>query len=455
MKFFLLIFTILLGSLEVTIAQTFTYDFGNATGTVSANTTLLSTSTAIGAFLPSTNAGGGIARARVGSGGGSINLTTELSSIGSGSKLKLVSSGTTTVNKFSIYDFDSAMTFYMKLSIRFSNADSGIYVLHFGNGGYFSNNTSTFSGDAFGGLRFVMKPNKVIQHSVFTDDGLGPISTSLFVQDSTYTVEFYANNSSTSVNYTYDNVSQSIASYKYDIYVQGIKVVDDSSKLSNFKDVRFIDSWSIFSRNSFNNIARSVVFIDDIDYGGKIPGGVLPISLVKFEATKLAEKVKLTWTTATEINNDKFIVERAAEGEDFTAIAEIIGAGTSKELNTYTFVDANPLKGTAYYRLTQVDFDGTSTSFEPVAVKMSKGALSMEQGVGSGEQGAWSIYSPEASSAVIDVKDLNGKLIYSEKIQLKEGYQNYKLKLDTQHAGLFIMQLVAGKESVTKKVKFN
>jgi hypothetical protein len=199
--------------------------------------------------------------------------------------------------------------------------------------------------------------------------------------------------------------------------------------------------------------------IDDVSVTASSP---LPISLVKFEAEKLAEKVKLTWVTATEINNEKFIIERASDGQDFTSIAEIKGAGNSKELNEYTFVDANPLKGTMYYRLTQVDFDGTSTSFEPVAVNSSKGKLSMEQvagsfeqGAESREQGAWSIYSPITTEASLDVKDVNGKVIYSEKIQLKEGYQNYKLNLSTHHAGIYVLQLIAGKERLTKKVKVN
>lgn len=192
--------------------------------------------------------------------------------------------------------------------------------------------------------------------------------------------------------------------------------------------------------------------IDDVSVTASSP---LPISLVKFEAEKLAEKVKLTWVTATEINNQKFIVERAADGEDFAAIAEVRGAGNSKELNEYIMVDANPLKGTAYYRLTQVDFDGTSTSFEPVAVNMSKGKLSMEHGAGSVEQGTWSIYSPIATEAMLDVKDINGKVIYTERIQLKEGYQQHKLNLNSHHAGIYVVQLIAGKESITKKIKVN
>ncbi len=198
--------------------------------------------------------------------------------------------------------------------------------------------------------------------------------------------------------------------------------------------------------------SRDGIALDNVNVSWS---GALPISLVKFEAEKLAEKVQLTWVTATEINNDKFIVERSANGEDFAAIAEIKGAGNSKELNEYTMVDANPFKGTAYYRLTQVDFDGTSTSFEPVAVNMNKGSLSMEQGAGSLEQGVWSIYSPIATEALIDVKDINGKVIYSEKIQLKEGYQHYKLNLTSQQTGIYVLQLIAGKESITKKLKLN
>lgn len=254
------------------------------------------------------------------------------------------------------------------------------------------------------------------------------------------------NNSGGSKNYTApDGNTESIADDTYDVWAGTTRIFNDIAATTTTKtlaDIKMV--WSAGSATvDFDNFE-----ITDLD-------AALPISLVKFEAEKLAEKVKLTWATATEINNQKFIVERASNGEDFTSIAEIKGAGNSKELNEYTFVDANPFKGTAYYRLTQVDFDGTSTSFEPVAVSSSKGQLSMEQGAGSLEQGVWSIYSPIATEALIDVKDINGKVIYSEKVQLKEGYQHYKLNLTTQQTGIYVLQLIAGKESITKKLKLN
>ncbi len=185
------------------------------------------------------------------------------------------------------------------------------------------------------------------------------------------------------------------------------------------------------------------------------PNVALPISLVKFEAEKVAEKVKVQWTTATEINNDKFIVERSADGKYFEYLTELSGAGTSKELNAYEVIDASPLKGTSYYRLTQIDLDGASETFAPVAVSGKQGVLSMEQGAKSGELGAWSIYSPMNTEAILSVTDLNGKIIYTEKLFLKEGYQNHQFDLLNMEKGIYVVRLVTAKDAVTKKLFFN
>jgi hypothetical protein len=180
----------------------------------------------------------------------------------------------------------------------------------------------------------------------------------------------------------------------------------------------------------------------------------LPVSLVKFEAEKVAEKVKLNWVTATEINNDKFIIERSANGKDFEYLAELRGAGNSKELNIYEMVDVNPLKGTSYYQLTQVDFDGASETFAPVAVSMKQGVLSMEQGLGNVEQGTWSIYSPENTVATFTLTDLNGRVVYAEKINLVEGYQPYKFNTIEYNKGIYLARLATSKDVLTKKLNF-
>ncbi len=86
--------------------------------------------------------------------------------------------------------------------------------------------------------------------------------------------------------------------------------------------------------------------------------GVLPVKMVKFLASADAKSAKLYWETASELNNDKFEVERRTNGKDFVKIGEVKGNGTSQKLNTYSFKDFAPPNGVNYYRLKQVDFNG-------------------------------------------------------------------------------------------------
>lgn len=88
---------------------------------------------------------------------------------------------------------------------------------------------------------------------------------------------------------------------------------------------------------------------------------VLPIELVSFDAIDLGEEVKLNWITATEISNDYFILERSSDGEHFSFVSVIDGAGNSNSMRSYSFNDNSSFNGEIYYRLRQVDYDGNST----------------------------------------------------------------------------------------------
>jgi hypothetical protein len=84
----------------------------------------------------------------------------------------------------------------------------------------------------------------------------------------------------------------------------------------------------------------------------------LPIELLEFGAETQGTKVKTHWVTATETNNSHFIVERSINGDDFQEIGRLAGAGNSVVPLAYEFDDMNPVTGTLYYRLKQVDFNG-------------------------------------------------------------------------------------------------
>ncbi|HET9053525.1 MAG TPA: T9SS type A sorting domain-containing protein, partial [Cyclobacteriaceae bacterium] len=94
----------------------------------------------------------------------------------------------------------------------------------------------------------------------------------------------------------------------------------------------------------------------------------LPVELVNFSARVVPEGIQLDWTTDSELNNDFFTVERSANGEEFSGVGKVKGAGTTSKRNTYALTDVHPLNGKSYYRLKQTDFDGTYAYSSVIAV---------------------------------------------------------------------------------------
>ncbi|NIJ51473.1 M4 family metallopeptidase [Dyadobacter arcticus] len=87
--------------------------------------------------------------------------------------------------------------------------------------------------------------------------------------------------------------------------------------------------------------------------------GSLPVTLSRFEGKHTVEGNVLSWETTAEVNNDYFVVERSTDARKFEEISRIPGIGTSAIRNTYSFTDIHYKNGLTYYRLKQVDKDGT------------------------------------------------------------------------------------------------
>jgi hypothetical protein len=92
----------------------------------------------------------------------------------------------------------------------------------------------------------------------------------------------------------------------------------------------------------------------------------LPVSLLAFDVTAQNDFNRVTWTTASERDNDFFIVQRSANGLVWETIGLVDGSGTTNEVHDYVFDDKTPLPGISYYRYKQVDFNG-EFEFSPVA----------------------------------------------------------------------------------------
>ena len=84
----------------------------------------------------------------------------------------------------------------------------------------------------------------------------------------------------------------------------------------------------------------------------------MPVDLVHFKANVFNTDVLLNWSTASELNNEYFLVEHSVDGRNFIPVQHIPGKGTTDELQWYSFNHEETYYGDNYYRLKQVDYDG-------------------------------------------------------------------------------------------------
>jgi hypothetical protein len=149
-------------------------------------------------------------------------------------------------------------------------------------------------------------------------------------------------------------------------------------------------------------------------FGG---GGVnpLPIELLEFSATANGNQVDVFWTTASEINNERFEVERSSNAQSFTKIATLAGAGNSNTLLSYTATDLQPLIGVSYYRLKQIDYNGSFEYSEIVPVVFGGNATPQLQFAGIRSGMLELSFSLPVHDAKVNVYDLSGRLIATQR----------------------------------------
>ena len=122
--------------------------------------------------------------------------------------------------------------------------------------------------------------------------------------------------------------------------------------LSLFQDPRY------FTNGNFMPVLLATLQYA-VANGGTFPG-LVPVELTSFAASVVKTDVNLSWITATEINNQGFEIERSNDQNSWTKIGFVEGNGTTTEMNYYSYTDKSLEVGTYYYRLRQMDFDGTS-----------------------------------------------------------------------------------------------
>ena len=109
----------------------------------------------------------------------------------------------------------------------------------------------------------------------------------------------------------------------------------------------------------------------DVSLGNSIVVGVVPVELTSFAAAVSENGVALSWQTATETNNRGFEIERSVNNNNFYLVGFVDGVGTTTEKHNYIFTDKLSAAGNYYYRLKQIDFDGSYEYSDVVEVDFS------------------------------------------------------------------------------------
>jgi len=168
-------------------------------------------------------------------------------------------------------------------------------------------------------------------------------------------------------------------------------------------------------------------------------GTPLDVSLTSFEVTSENRTVQLSWETATETNNDYFTLERSLDAVNWETIQKIEGAGTSLETNTYSYTDKDIESKMAYYRLSQTDFDGTTSDYSVRAVKIEKSTPSTALVIGPNPSSEFAhvMVMPDEKGEVT-VSTLSGQII---DIDYQESETGLILDVRNVDTGVYIVKV--------------
>lgn len=190
------------------------------------------------------------------------------------------------------------------------------------------------------------------------------------------------------------------------------------------------------------------------------PSSPLPVTLLSFNGRNDGSINKLSWATSTEINNKGFELQRSYDGVNFNKIAFIpskAGNGNSTSQLDYTFTDINPLPGSNYYRLKQIDIDGRFLHSRILVIRTTKSNTITIKNIYPNpvvENLNIDIYSPASEKVSIIINNMDGKMIMRTETKIIRGDNLVSLPVKFLTKGSYSIKLIVGEKSEKHSYKF-
>lgn len=200
-------------------------------------------------------------------------------------------------------------------------------------------------------------------------------------------------------------------------------------------------SWDFSDNSTYAYVAMEINAVTSI-----------PVELTTFSAAKQAEYIALNWSTASELNNKGFQIERSIDGVTFEKIDFVEGIGTTIIPQEYRYIDIPTLNQVYYYRLKQIDYDGTFEYSKIVVVDarerlvpeirleptMVKSHLNLRMDM------------PITAALTVAIYAINGQLM--KMMVLNDGQNNVMINMSKMPKGMYWVQLNDGQQMITKRV---
>ncbi len=214
-------------------------------------------------------------------------------------------------------------------------------------------------------------------------------------------------------------------------------------------DGDFTSGVTLISPSSVDGSNNTATFTVDFTTGqyytlGSTEPAALPITLISFNASAMENQVAIDWSTAQEVNNSFYTIERSRDGQLFEVAGFVEGAGNSNKILEYTYYDTKPLDGISYYRLKQTDFNGEFDYSEVRRVRMNlEGSFVhtvVPNPVSQGE--SFKVLYPvnTAQEIWVSIYNSSGFLVLNKLVALKPEEGQFEIDTANIPAGLYFIR---------------
>lgn len=226
---------------------------------------------------------------------------------------------------------------------------------------------------------------------------------------------------------------------------------DDTNTWERFE----VTSWNIGSLFKSIKTTAWITSFSPFTFGSS--GGIspLPVELISFNVEKKKVGNMLFWETASETENDFFLIEKSKDGKEWEGLTKVEGNGNSSSLLKYNFIDMAPFYGVTFYRLKQVDFNGNFQYSKIIAVNSRKlPTFELHKLYPNPTTGTISIgfVSPGAGDVWVNINNLQGQEQMNRKFTIGSGYQEMSLDLSKLSKGIYFIILQQNDQKISKKI---